>query len=253
MGKKYVLDGYTTPAGVNDREGVSNVQRMLGVTADGVWGPKTQQAYDRYLQTRMDGISASDYPNNEKNARMRDISPAYNFGGSQYRNILGISDPYFSGGDSFVAYADYLNERAEGNKGSANDAPVVEVQVRKSLARGNNDWLSNEILTKGVSPSLTYIDPLQTVITDIGLSQPIKGVGRVVAGKAPIIRDYRTVSQGKKHVDLFRIDDAHINSSGEVLPPHINTKSRIYFTDNQKALARSLDHKPIPQSAYSAE
>ena len=37
MGKKYVLDGYTTPAGVNDRE-VSNVQRMLGVTADGVWG-----------------------------------------------------------------------------------------------------------------------------------------------------------------------------------------------------------------------
>ncbi len=74
----------------------------------------------------------------------------------------------------------------------------------------------------------------------------------MVAGKAPIIRDYRTVSQGKKHVDLFRIDDAHINSSGEVLPPHINTKSRIYFTDNQKALARSLDHKPIPQSAYSA-
>lgn len=38
MAKNYVLDGYTTPAGVNDREGVSNVQRMLGVTADGVWG-----------------------------------------------------------------------------------------------------------------------------------------------------------------------------------------------------------------------
>ena len=68
--------------------------------------PQTQRAYN----ARMTGISASDYPNNEKNARMRDVSPAYNFDGSQYRNILGISDSAFSGGDSFVAYADYLNE-----------------------------------------------------------------------------------------------------------------------------------------------
>ena len=65
---------------------------------------------------------------------MRDISPAYNFGGSQYRNILGISDPYFSGGDSFVAYADYLNERAQRNKSTADEKPVIETKVRKNLA-----------------------------------------------------------------------------------------------------------------------
>jgi hypothetical protein len=64
----------------------------------------------------MSTISDSHYPNNEKNARMRDVSPAYNFGGSQYKKILGISDPAFSGGDEYVAYAEYLNERAERNK-----------------------------------------------------------------------------------------------------------------------------------------
>jgi hypothetical protein len=83
----------------------------------------------------MDGISDSYYPNNEKNARMRDVSPAYNFGGSQYRKILGISDPAFSGGDEFVAYAEYLNERTERNRNfSAADQLVIEAQVRKNLA-----------------------------------------------------------------------------------------------------------------------
>ena len=46
----YYLEGYTTPSGVNSREKVKEYQRELGVTADGIWGPKTQSAYEKSLQ-----------------------------------------------------------------------------------------------------------------------------------------------------------------------------------------------------------
>lgn len=99
---------------------------------------RARQAAINEENKRMSTVSASHYPNNEKNARMRDVSPAYNFGGSQYKKILGISDPAFSGGDEFVAYAEYLNERAERNRNSSvADQPVIEAQVRKNLAGGN--------------------------------------------------------------------------------------------------------------------
>lgn len=38
--------GYTAPSSVASKEDVKNLQRQLGVTADGLWGPKTQAAYE---------------------------------------------------------------------------------------------------------------------------------------------------------------------------------------------------------------
>ena len=46
MASKYYVSGYTPPTGVDDREKVKNIQTLLGVTADGVWGAKTQAAYE---------------------------------------------------------------------------------------------------------------------------------------------------------------------------------------------------------------
>ena len=44
----YYLKGYTTPDGVNSRADVREWQSKLGVKADGIWGPNTQAAYERY-------------------------------------------------------------------------------------------------------------------------------------------------------------------------------------------------------------
>ena len=46
---QYYQAGYTPPAGVNSATGVKEYQRMLGVDVDGIWGPKTQAAYEPYL------------------------------------------------------------------------------------------------------------------------------------------------------------------------------------------------------------
>ena len=51
----YYMTGYTTPEGVNSREKVKEYQNMLGVASDGIWGPKTQAAYEKYT-----GASAAD-------------------------------------------------------------------------------------------------------------------------------------------------------------------------------------------------
>ncbi len=167
MAKKYVLDGYTTPPGVTDSESVAKMQQMLGVKADGVWGPQTQRAYN----ARMDGISDSHYSNNEKNARMRDVSAPHYSQSTQYQNIRGISDPYFSGGDSFVTYMDYLNERAEKAKSAAADEPGIKTKVIRKLAqeygaKEKPDWAGY------VSPFLPGASTLGTGQNPWGGSMP---------------------------------------------------------------------------------
>lgn len=47
----YKLQGYETPEGIDSREKVRQYQRTLGVAADGIWGPKTQAAYEKYTGT----------------------------------------------------------------------------------------------------------------------------------------------------------------------------------------------------------
>ena len=51
----YVLSGYTTPSGISRRNDVRSVQQQLnaygaGLKTDGIWGPKTQAAYNSYQQ-----------------------------------------------------------------------------------------------------------------------------------------------------------------------------------------------------------
>lgn len=45
----YSLAGYIPPAGVDSRQKVKEYQTRLGVAADGIWGPKTQAAYEASL------------------------------------------------------------------------------------------------------------------------------------------------------------------------------------------------------------
>ena len=61
--KNYVLPNFQTPMGIDSEEKVRLVQRKLGVDDDGVWGPKTEAAYERYLVGQM----ASNTSNQTKN------------------------------------------------------------------------------------------------------------------------------------------------------------------------------------------
>ena len=54
MIKDYVLPGCKTPSGIDSADKGMNVQRKLGVKDDGMWGPKTQAAYDSALKTGSD-------------------------------------------------------------------------------------------------------------------------------------------------------------------------------------------------------
>ncbi|NLB62409.1 MAG: hypothetical protein GX802_08385 [Clostridiales bacterium] len=45
---KYYVDGYTPPEDVKSYEDVKRYQKLLGVEIDGIWGKKTQAAYDQY-------------------------------------------------------------------------------------------------------------------------------------------------------------------------------------------------------------
>lgn len=49
-GQRYAVEGFSPPAGIVGKEAVKEMQRMLGgLTVDGVWGPKTQKQYDKFV------------------------------------------------------------------------------------------------------------------------------------------------------------------------------------------------------------
>ncbi|MCE5235459.1 MAG: peptidoglycan-binding domain-containing protein [Clostridiaceae bacterium] len=57
----YYLSGYEPPSGVTGREDVKEYQKRLGVTADGIWGPKTQAAYEQSQTSTQKSANATDY------------------------------------------------------------------------------------------------------------------------------------------------------------------------------------------------
>lgn len=60
---KYYLNGYTPPQDVTSPEKVKEYQKQLGVTVDGIWGPKTQAAYDKvYGNSNSNSNSSSSAP-----------------------------------------------------------------------------------------------------------------------------------------------------------------------------------------------
>lgn len=65
----YFVSGYTPPSGVTNNEQVKALQKQLGVAADGVWGPKTQAAYEK-----SNGVTASTVPTGFSNALKDSLS-----------------------------------------------------------------------------------------------------------------------------------------------------------------------------------
>lgn len=49
---QYFQAGYTPPAGVGSATAVKDYQRKLGVRVDGIWGPDTQAAYEKYTASQ---------------------------------------------------------------------------------------------------------------------------------------------------------------------------------------------------------
>ena len=50
---KYYVDGYTPPFDIKDAAGVKQLQSILGVKVDGIWGKKSQAAFDSKMGSGM--------------------------------------------------------------------------------------------------------------------------------------------------------------------------------------------------------
>lgn len=61
--QRYAVDGHTPPAGIVGTEAVKEMQRWLGgLTVDGIWGPKTQKRYDKFLVATLNNQEAPAVP-----------------------------------------------------------------------------------------------------------------------------------------------------------------------------------------------
>lgn len=85
---KYVLDGYTTPEGVNDRAAVTAYQQKLknagyDIDVDGVWGPQTNTANNSYTQKEQQTNYIQNMLSQAQSSASR-VGASYDAAGRQY-------------------------------------------------------------------------------------------------------------------------------------------------------------------------
>ena len=102
--KNYVLPNFQTPAGIDSEEKVRLVQRRLEVNDDGIWGPKTQAAYERYFAVQP-SISV-----NNLNIQRKNFSLGQNGMEPIIRTLPGTTNPTIqANGDSALKLHTMIN------------------------------------------------------------------------------------------------------------------------------------------------
>lgn len=91
-----VLAGYTLPAGVTTSQHVRQMQAQLGVKQDGVWGPKTQSAFDSLVARGSEALKP--YANSQYAGGTGGHAPIYNqqrpAGTQSYTPVSGYAQYY---------------------------------------------------------------------------------------------------------------------------------------------------------------
>ena len=149
---QYYQAGYTPPAGVTSATGVKEYQRMLGVDIDGIWGPKTQAAYDQYLAGQSAVTSSSN----------RWAAPGSSAQGSEgslfnqyYQTILRqLSVPQVS---VDIPSAESIRSQWQAALRPSLDAAISR---RQSASRATQAELDADAVSRGMGSS-TYVSSLK--------------------------------------------------------------------------------------------
>lgn len=199
---KYYLNGYQTPDGISSRDDVRSAQSQIneylgsGLKTDGIWGPKTQAAYERYLALQQPAYSgggggssssafkqaAADYKRAQdaayENAKVSNqaqaakLSDQYNNTRSQVYtnarlNAIGNNEAYASmglAGNMYSAAASGASETARtqeniGMRNGINEATRQEGGAKDDLAR--------QLIEAGLTRDQNYANYL----ADIGMKK----------------------------------------------------------------------------------
>lgn len=137
----YRLTGYTTPEGVDSREKVRQWQSYLGVKTDGVWGPKTQAAYEEATRSKTPA---------------QDALSGYNTVWNIPPDVLAAANRERDAASPMRAYMSAMNELNSSYEASVNAAFGASGQASSGGASG--DTLFNEYYrTIMASFSLPYV------------------------------------------------------------------------------------------------
>ncbi|OQB25862.1 MAG: hypothetical protein BWY11_00138 [Firmicutes bacterium ADurb.Bin182] len=164
----YVLEGYSAPPGVASKEDVLRFQRQLNAAGadlktDGIWGPKTQAAYER-MQSQTMGLMP-------QFASGVDIKVAYDKAAANFKAALD---------SSYRQQELRLNEQAEELARRADEARSRGYVNARLEAIGNNEALAS----LGLAGSL-YDEPrsgvseTSRIARDIGMRNDINAVTRM--------------------------------------------------------------------------
>jgi hypothetical protein len=163
----YILNGYTAPSGIGSNDDVKAYQRGLNsaganLAVDGIWGPKTQAAYESYISRQYASSSASPAPPSY------DIGSAYDKAASKYKSALDAA---------YELQEQQLNAQAEELSRQADTARSQAYVNARLDAVGNNEVLAAKGLAGNIyGESKSGVSETARIAEDVAMRNGINTV-----------------------------------------------------------------------------
>lgn len=133
--------GYTAPSSVTSKDDVRALQKQLGVTADGLWGPKTQAAYE-----------ASGMANQQSSGPASSVPSGYSTYLKDFQSLLGSYAPT-------ISYTPTSREELQTDIESyLRPAYDLAIQQRKDATVANKANIDVDAASRGMGSSTWVTD-----------------------------------------------------------------------------------------------
>lgn len=200
---------------------------------------------DAYIQSEnaLKGISSG---NRIPLSEYFDLRDAYDYKNGAYQTIKYLDGEYSQDTKKLQRALNEIGIKDKfGNK------------LKEDGLNGPKTQWARDMLFKGVSPSLSYISPLQSKITDIGIRKLYKNklndaIKMGKSGDALYFSGDQLYNTAIKRSRLLQFDYHYLKGAPQGTKDfHINAEADDVASELQKATAKFLNHKKIPETAYN--
>lgn len=206
----YYIRGYMPPDFIRDSEDVKRYQQALGVEADGIWGRKTQDAYEKWQ-----GNSREYALESEKNAYHRSIDVVPDMDTDDYKD--------------WSETAQIMREYLERFMRPATDAAI---EAREDAAESNMAEMDADAAARGMQGS-TFVSSLKA-----------REMEEAQADIADIEGDYMAALSAQLYESMFDLYESHLEQERyeaelEMERERLELEKRAFYSANSGSSGRS--------------
>lgn len=201
--------GYTAPSSVTSKDDVRNLQRQLGVTADGLWGPKTQAAYE-----------ASGMANQQSSGPASSVPSGYSTYLKDFQSLLGSYAPT-------ISYTPASREELQQDISSyLRPAYDLAIQQRKDATVANKANIDVDAASRGMGSSTWVTD-----VKDRAQDSEARDIATLESQYAGALAQQLMSALQQEKANQLAVDQYNASSQAQALQTALGLAGDFYAND----------------------